>query len=513
MSEDEEKAAGGDAPEEPASDSAEVTSDEKAVEPKVVATPAKRDWMAPESRSRRIIIGLGIYIACCVVFAIMAGDRVMVHTPYNHFALQADAWLHGRHDLGGSPPSYAGMNDFALYENKWFISFPPFPAILMIPFVWLSGSPENFRDGQLVVWFAGIGPAVLFLVLEKLRRTGRSPRNEIDNIRLALLFAFGTVYFFSAVQGTVWFAGHVVGVGLLSLFVLFALDAERPVLAGLMLGFMFLTRVTTLLTGVFFALELARIAYGKALPQEGALADRIETVVKDLDREKYFKVAVRFALPVLACFAFASWLNHSRFGNAAPWAFGHEYLQVGWKTRIDRWGLFSFHFLPRNLAVVLGSLPWKPGPTDAKVPLELAGIKLQVSHWMISGHGLALWWTTPLYLWLIRPKQKDFLWGAAWVAALGPLVMNLLYQNSGWFQFGYRFSNDYSIFLFVLLAISTPKFSRWFWAAAIWAVMWNTFGAASFERQKYDVFYSHEAASPMRRYGGAATQDLVYPPD
>jgi hypothetical protein len=239
--------------------------------------------------------------------------------------------------------------------------------MLMVPFVWLSGSPENFRDGQLVVWFAGIGPAVLFLVLEKLRRTGRSERSEIDNIRLALLFAFGTVYFFSAVQGTVWFAGHVVGVGLLALFVLFALDAERPALAGLMLGFMFLTRVTTLLTGVFFALELARIAYGKALPSEGSLLDRIELVLKDLDRGKFIKVAVRFALPVLACFAFASWLNNSRFGNPAPWAFGHEYLQVGWKTRIDRWGLFSFHFLPRNLSVVLGSLPWKPAPNEAKM--------------------------------------------------------------------------------------------------------------------------------------------------
>ena len=511
-------------------DGAKPADDSEASGADAPAAPAKRDWMAPGSRSRRILIGLGIYLAVCVVYALMAGDRMIVHTPYNHFALQADAWLHGRHDLGGSPPSYAGMNDFALYDNKWFISFPPFPAILMMPFVWLAGSPENFRDGQLVVWFAGIGPAVLWLVFEKLRRTGRSVRSEVDNIRLALLFAFGTVYFFSAVQGTVWFAGHVVGVGLAALFVLFALDAERPVLAGSMLGFMFLTRTTTLLTGVFFALELVRVAYGKPLPGSGSdsrsgsgssgsgssgdFLDRAETVVKDLDRAKFVQLAVRFALPVLACFAFASWLNHARFGDPKPWGFGHEYLQVGWKTRIDRWGLFSFHFLPRNLAVMLGSLPWKPGPTDPKVPLELLGMKFQVSHWMISGHGLALWWTTPIYFWLARPKQKDFLWGAAWIAVLGPLGMNLLYQNSGWFQFGYRFSNDYSVFLFVLVAISAPpKLSRWFWAAAAWSIAWNAFGALSFERAKYDAFYSHEAASPMRRYGGSATQDLVYPPD
>ncbi len=485
------------------------------------ANDGGRRWMAPESRSRRLLIGLGIYLACLVVFAIMAGDRLEKHTPYNHYALLADAWLHGRHALLGNPPSYAGMNDFALFDGQWHISFPPFPAILMLPFVWLAGSPENFRDGQFIVWLAGIGPAVLFLVLEKLRRTGRSERPEVDNIRLALLFAFGSVYFFSAVQGTVWFAAHVVGVGLAALFVLFALDAERPVLAGAMLGCMFLTRTTTTLVAVFFAFEAVRVAYLRAakegeprrLPTEGSLLDRIELVFKDLDRALLVRLVATFSIPVLVALAFASWLNNARFGNPAPWAFGHEYLQVGWKTRIDRWGLFSFHFLPRNLAVMLGSLPWKPLPTEPKVPLELLGMTFKVPHYMISGHGLALWWTTPVYLWLIRPKKVDFLWAAAAVAALGPCVMNLLYQNSGWFQFSYRFSNDYAIFLFVLLAISTPRFSRAFWVATLWAVAWNTFGAASFERAKYDAFYSHEAAVPTRRYGGTGTVDLVYAPD
>lgn len=482
--------------------------------------PARR-WMEPESRSRRVLIGFGIYVACLVVFALLAGDRLLKHTNYNHYALLADAWLHGRHHLLGNPPSYAGGNDFALYDSKWFISFPPFPAILMLPLVWASGSPENFRDGQFIVWLAGIGPAVLFLVLEKLRRTGRSFRTEVENVRLALLFAFGSVYFFSAVQGTVWFAAHVVGVGLAALFVLFALDAERPTLAGAMLGCMFLTRTTTLLVGIFFVLELVRVAYvrggttdePRALPSEGPLLDRVLEVLKDADRAMLTRVLVRFTVPVLAAFAFASWINYARFHDPAPWAFGHEYLQVGWKTRIDRWGLFSFHFLPRNLSVMLGSLPWKPAPADPRVPLELLGMTFHVPHWMISGHGLALWFTTPIYLWLIRPKKIDFLWGAAALAALGPCLMNLLYQNSGWFQFGYRFSNDYAVFLFVLVAISAPRLSRAFWIAATWAVLWNTFGAASFERPKYDAFYSHEAAVGARRHGGAATLDLVYPPD
>src|SRR5262249_1266734 len=151
---------------------------------------------------------------------------------YNHYALLADAWLHGRQNLPEGPPSYTGNNDFAQYEGKTYISFPPFPAVLMLPLVKLSGSAENFRDGQFIIWLAGLGPAFLFLVLEKLRRTGRAERTERDNVILSVLFAFGTVYFFTAVQGTVWFAAHVVCVGLLGLFLLFALDAEKPLWAG-----------------------------------------------------------------------------------------------------------------------------------------------------------------------------------------------------------------------------------------------------------------------------------------
>src|SRR5262249_15754678 len=151
---------------------------------------------------------------------------------------------------------------------------------------------------------------------------------------------------------------------------------------------------------------------------EGSFVDRAIALVEHADRKALLGHAVRFGLPILAAILFASWINNARFHNPAPWAFGHEYLQVGWKTRIDRWGLFSFHFLPRNLSVVLASLPWKPLPTEAHVPIELLGMTFHVPHWMISGHGLALWFTTPIYFWLLRPKKIDFLWVATGLAAL-----------------------------------------------------------------------------------------------
>ena len=184
------------------------------------------DLAAPEkARSglearRSLLVALGIYaLATALLFATTAPERLAGHTPFNHFALLADAWIHGRLDLGGPPPAYTGNNDFASFEGRWFVSFPPFPALLIAPRVWLAGSAERVADGRFFGWFGGVAPALLFLALEKLTCTGRSRRALVENALLALLFAFGSVYWFSSVQGTVWFVAHVVGAALAAAYV------------------------------------------------------------------------------------------------------------------------------------------------------------------------------------------------------------------------------------------------------------------------------------------------------
>ena len=52
----------------------------------------------------------------------------------------------------------------------------------------------------------------------------------------------------------------VVGTALPALYVLFALDAERPVLAGAMLACAFMSRPTMLLAAPLFALEAVRVS-------------------------------------------------------------------------------------------------------------------------------------------------------------------------------------------------------------------------------------------------------------
>jgi hypothetical protein len=426
------------------------------------------------------ILALGVYVGVLIVYAAVAGGRLLAHTPYNHFAHLADAWLHGRQSIISGGPAYAQGNDFAVYGGKTYISFPPFPAVLMLPMVAMAGSPEEFRDGQFIVWLAGVGPAFLFLALEKLRARGYAQRSERDNLWLAFLFAFGTVYFFTAVQGTVWCAGHVVCVGLLCAYLWASIDAARPWLAGGLLGAAFLTRPTMSLSAVFFALEALRVS-GAVWPAEGKR--RLQRALEHVDTKALLRRTVPFALPIALALALASWMNYTRFHNASPTAFGHEHLTVQWHARIEKWGLFGLHYLGKNLGCMLTSLPW---PRLFKV----------------NEHGLALWFTTPMYLWLLWPKQRSWMHWALALAAVLPMLQNLLYQNSGWQQFGYRFSNDYAPTLFLLFAVGGRSCGNAWKTAAGWAIAWNTFGAVSFGRAEFERYYFREGS-----------QTVVYQPD
>lgn len=434
-------------------------------------------------RTRRPLT-VAILLYALVTFACLlttAPERFGGHTPYNHFALLAEAWLRGRLDLGGPPPAYTGYNDFASFQDRWFISFPPFPALLIAPVVKLFGGAAAVRDGLFFVLFTGVGPALLFLTLDKLSKSGRSARTERENVALALLFAFGTVYWFTAVQGTVWFVAHVVGVALTALYLYASIDAAHPVLAGLALGCGFATRTSLAFALPFFLHEAYRAASRTDAPPGSGFAPRLGRA----DARALLDRLSLFAAPAAAVVALLFWHNRARFGD--PFEFGHRYLSIAWRPRIEKWGLESYHYLGRNLSILLTSLPYTKVPS---APFQ------------INAHGLALWITSPFYAWALWPRRTSPLFSALALTALAVALPSLLYQNSGWVQFGQRFSNDYAPFLFVMIAVGGRRLSVPFWLLGALAIVVNGFGALTFQR-----------AGASRYYFQDNTQKIIHQPD
>ncbi len=437
-----------------------------------------RSEASPDVRARRLALSLAIYTGVTLLLlACAARETLHEHTRYNHFALQAESWLEGRLDLGGAPPSYAGGNDFASYDDKWFVVFPPLPSLLLVPVVALAGGASRVPDGLCFLLLAGLAPATLFLALEKLRRSLESRRTELENVVLSCLFCVGSVYFFSSLQGTVWFAAHVVGAVATAGYLLFAFGAERPLLAGVCLALGFATRTPLLLAAPLFVLE--------ALRETGVAAPTGAPLLKHYDVPRLLKLLAWFALPLALVLAFSLWYNATRFGSAfEP---GYRYLSVAWAARIAKWGLFDYHYLAKNLGVALTSLPWLPAEGG---PVQ------------INAHGLALWVTTPMYLWLVLARRWTSLSRALLLSVALVALPTLLYQNTGWVQFGYRFSNDYAPLLFALLALVGPPLRGAFVLASAFAVVVNFFGALTFGRPEHARFYVIEP-----------TQRVLYQPD
>jgi hypothetical protein len=447
-----------------------------------------RSWL----RENRLPIGA--FLVALVVYGAVAGDRLRRRSTDPHFVVQADAWLHGKLSIdqwpaGADDPAkvdevrlddgrvvrgrklqtrqtfrIAGEGEVPASRVKETLrtisynSFPPFPSVLLIPQVLIHGPWAN--DVALTIGLAALIPALLLVLFRRLRRAGLHARPPSDEVWLALLLTFGSVLFFSSVQGRVWFTAQVVGCLLTVLYLLAVQDAAHPVLAGLLLGCAVATRPPMLFLGLLFLHEWWRTRSG----------------VRRL---------VLFAVPVALIGAALVWYNLARFGE--PTEFGHSYLVVRQQAQMERYGLFNLHYLGRNLAVALTLLP---------------DFSTRPPYVSISGHGLALWVTSPALLLLLWPRERGAWHRPLWATVGCIAAFTLLYQNSGWIQFGYRFSNDFAVFLFALIAIGERRFGALFWTLGLVAVLVNGFGAVTFQRGPYNRFYFVDG-----------TQKILHQPD
>jgi hypothetical protein len=446
---------------------------------------------------------VAIYLAFLGAYLGGSGGRLAHHSPYNHFVYLADCWLHGRLSLAGPPPN---ENDWALVDvlklrdgrvvkgtfgtgnidkfyplrghpetitpdeiesrtNIRYVSFPPLPAVVMLPFVAIWGL--QFNDVLFSVIWAAINPVLLFLLLRDLARRGHSKRGAVDDLWLTVMFGVGSVYFYTACVGQVWYTAHVIGVTCAIAYAWAAVDASRPWAAGLALGLGFAARTPMIFMFPLFALEALRVAGGwevvratKKLPP--GLLPRL----------------LRFGAAAGLVVALLFIHNFARFESFTE--FGHRFLNIGWKDRIQRWGLFNYHFLSRNLACALVLLP----RILARAPFV-----------QVSQQGMSLLVTSPNLAYTVMPKERSPLAPALWLTVAATAIPSLLYQNSGYYQFGYRFSLDYMVFLVALIAVGNRRLSWLFKVLVVLAIGVNLFGAITFDRFTQfsydDTFFPH----------------------
>lgn len=236
-----------------------------------------------------------VYMIVVGLIYMFSGD-FSVNAPnwFNSYSRQADMWLNGRLDLEYNIP----WLEIAMFEGRYFISFPPFPSIVMLPFVFFMGVDTPDHLIALVVSLLSLLYA--YKIGEKL----------LDNKWyagfLSLFLVVGTNYLHVALWGAVWYIAQNMAFLLMLIAFYYALT-EKKHHAYISLFAMCAAMGTRPFNAVYLPVVLCLIYRRENIPFL-----------------QYVRKIFIYAIPALALGLFFMWLNFARFGNI--FEFGHNYL-------------------------------------------------------------------------------------------------------------------------------------------------------------------------------------------
>lgn len=369
-------------------------------------------------------------------------NLVNLHKPsfYNHFVHLADALLHGRLFLNFKP----AYHDVSIFQGKIFISQPPLPAFLMLPFVFFYG--KEFNDILFTIILGALNCPLLFNILLKLNKySTKQIVNKKVALFLTMFFAFGTVHWYVTVRGTVWHTAHIVTLFFLLLAVNEALGKRRYFLMGLWASLPLLARPPAFCAFPFF------------------MVLGIKDFLMQKRYRKYIYNTFLYISPYIIVGIIICLWNFFRFGNPFDFGFGCMRHAPHLYFNLRKYGAINLHYFPGNATVAFWQFFKKIDTFPYFVP---------------PPEGMAIFFASPLLLYLFRGislkswktlfqgklkyfLEEDFLTFGALLSVLFTAIPLLLYFNTGWVQFGYRYILDYIPFIIILVAYGMKNKITW----------------------------------------------------
>jgi hypothetical protein len=437
-----------------------------------------------------LVVAVGVLLAL-VAFAIYMATQT--ERFYDHFVWQAEAFRDGMaairypvYATETSPGNSFFQDVLPIGQvdgvERGLLPFPPLPALLLLPFVAIWGVLTD--DQTIFTAVAAIDVAICWWMVGQLQV--RLP------IRLAttLLFAFGTVFWYTAQLATTWYQAHIVAVGLLLLAVGLAMrhdpdaqedepgsdDADvaggspspslpavgwrsllaidpRQFVVGLLFGLACTARLSIVVGAPFFMLVGSGGSWWR----------------------RSWSAGLGAVLPIGALLAYNLATTDHLFHPAYEYLYQLEangYPTLGYRPD---WSVEDPRYIPQNLAIMLFELPTllpdrlpdSLGVNDALVCLEPGATRglfdVTCPSAVPGDKGMSVLATTPAFL-LVLPVLRRYgrsrLVTGALLATVIISVVNLMHFSQGWVQFGYRFSNDVIPFALVLVALGFERLAR-----------------------------------------------------
>lgn len=370
------------------------------------------------------------------------GGAPFVQSPWPYYVYYAQALLDGRLDFGVLPPAAL---DIAVYQGRTYLYHPPFPALLMAPWVALAGLgvPDRF-----VAALVGAGNGALFHgLLRAMDLQGFARSTRRDRLWLTALFLFGTVHCYLAVTANHWEISQVVCIAGVLL-------AWRAAFAG-RFALCALAFVAVLWTRSHVVLSSFGVLALWAARERGA-GESLASALRRLA-----PAAAIGAAGVALLLAF----DAARFGDPFESGTSHQQMHGMFRAAFDAYGLFDLHYLPANLHALLIATPV---PKDGFPYFEF------------STRGLSLFLATPFYLYLWRSLRRETRSRAAilWAGVAPPMVAVLTTIGTGEMQFGHRYSADLQPLLIPLAWLGAGmRFTRVGYALLCASLALSSYGA------------------------------------
>ncbi|MBE5758452.1 MAG: hypothetical protein E7332_00250 [Clostridiales bacterium] len=399
-----------------------------------------------KKQDKTLLLTLGVLFFMYILIHDLIGSDLFGKSWWDSYSLQAMAWRNGSMGLG---QNYEHL-ELAYFNGDWYVSFPPFPSVVLFPLTFIFGSdmPSNF------IVFALAMLSVVYL--DKLMR-----HFDIAEVPAALFSAFAVVgsnVLWMSTNGGVWFMAQTMCFALCSMALYYAVLGKR-ILANTLIAFSVGCRPFSLLWYFFF------ILYYLIEDLQNEKPDCKKIVRLLLSQWKYF------VIPAIVGLCYMGY-NYARFGS--PLEFGHNYL-----PEFQQDAQFSASYILGNLCNIL----LKPVLIDADLHLHYTNF-----------NGFMMYIANPIYLifmaYFFRDLKKLCPLRKAIAILLGvSLVLLCSHRTMGGWQFGTRYTTDFIPFVFFYLLLTKTKDglpvlqkpAHWVWAVAACAVLFNLYGTFAME--------------------------------
>ena len=369
-----------------------------------------------------------IFAAQCALTGVKPGSYT-----YPSYLLQAQAWLRG--DLA-LDRNYEYL-ELAVYEGRYYVSFPPVPSIPMVLWTLIWGN--DVPGGLFQKIYIAITAIAVFSALRCRERV-----RTADCVAWSLFICLGSSMLPIALKGAVWYEAQIMAFTF-SVSAIAAMVRGRPTLSCLLYALSVGCRPFSVLLGpVLLALYLRR--------ESG----------RDL-RGKIVRLIPGLAVGLCVAAGYAAF-NYVRFGSI--FEFGHNYLPEF--TRAEH-GQFSLTYIANNWRTLFFGRPFT---TDgATITFNQFGFSMFLSNPILIC--LLVWAASDIARrQFTRQKLLILL-----MCALNVFFL-LMHRTLGGYQFGLRYALELVplCLAYLLFSPERTRLTRWECAVMCFGLAFNFLG-------------------------------------